>query len=414
MNSTHGSPAGPASAGNPLGFPAPSLYEASGETFARCYLSQAAWPTTDPRLVEQPTVLNNAAEESRLRAAATRVHLDFERFLHERRHFGPAAQIHALLNHDAYQFQPKQAFAAEPLWHSRLADAVTHRRPVEIVYPLFTKEGCAAKVLDAIGPTGAERMVFWHFEQLAARVAVLHPPGLRIHVLCDTHLYNSAYGNSPVETAAYLADLRRWADALPSHPVMVHDYAELLAPFRATFQAAYHETHRRLRQDPSQVLPPEEYRHVLKSMRANVNTRTLGLDYPALCAAFGPNQDPTHPAWQAVTHLAERATQEKLAIKQAAYVTGADERLFPHALRATVHKGLKRGRTLLGLRPYPEYYRSTRILPYHGVALLEPEHGTWKATVHPEIALRGRTDLVRCLAPDQNTWFYRTRLALDG
>ena len=44
-------------------------------------------------------------------------------------------------------------------------------------------------------------------------MAAIHPPGLRIHILCDAHLYNSAYGNSPVETAAYLADLQEWADA---------------------------------------------------------------------------------------------------------------------------------------------------------------------------------------------------------
>jgi hypothetical protein len=398
----------------PATTPTPALYEAGGETFARCYLAQAHWPETDPLLLDQQTVPVSTTENARLKEAATRVRLDFEGFLNSRKNLSPAARVLALLNHDAYQFQSKQAFLAEDHWLHLISPAMDAGKPIEIVYPLFTKEGCAAKVLDATGPTGAERMVFWHFEQLVHRVTRIHPAGLRIHVLCDVHLYNSAYTNSPVETAGYLADLQEWAASIPGQPIVVHDYAAMLAPFRSIFQEAYHDGHRLLRTQPSSVLPADEYRRVLKSMRANINTRPLGLTYPELKAAFGPTQDPSSLAWQEVTRRAEIATREKLAIKHAAYAVGADRRLFPNALRATVHKGAKQGRTPLGLRPYPEYYRSTRILPYHGVALLTQHEESWKATVHPEIALRGRSDLVRCLTSEGTTWFYRTRLPSEG
>ena len=65
----------------PATTPTPALYEAGGETFARCYLAQAHWPETDPLLLDQQTVPVSTTENARLKEAATRVRLDFEGFL---------------------------------------------------------------------------------------------------------------------------------------------------------------------------------------------------------------------------------------------------------------------------------------------------------------------------------------------
>lgn len=268
---------------------------------------------------------------------------------------------------------------------------------------------------DASGPTGAERITLLFFQHLAGLVSELHSPGLVIHVLCDALLYNSVYTNSPVEAAAYLRELQGWTTSMNgTSTIRIHDFAQLLGEFRSQFQAAYLETHRRLREDPTSVVPPAEYTNLLKSIRANINTRPLGLSYAELKAVFGPDQDPSLPAWQEVTAMARRALHEKLAVKEAVYATRAAEMLFPNALRATVHKGLNHGRAVLGLRPYPEYYRSSRILPYHGVALLEPQAGSWKATIHPEVALRGRLDLTRVVTPEGTTSFYLARTPIPG
>ncbi len=383
------------------------IYEPGAEIFARCYLAQAAWPETDPRLVPQSTVPLGPEQMALLTSAAENIPFRLDGFKSARRHQSCHEQLHGLLNHDAFQFQAKEPFRAEPLWKDRIQRAVEAGRPVELVYPLFTKEGCAAKIMDASGPTGAEWITLLFFRHLNELARQIYPPGLVLHVLCDALLYNSAYRNSPVEAAAYLTELRSMVLAISVSPgIQVHDYAELLGPFRAKFQAVYHETHRRLREDPAAVIPREEYLSLLKSIRANINTRPMGLDYSELKAVFGPVQDPSHPAWEEVTRMAQAALCEKLAIKEAAYATQAIDGLFPQALRCTVHKGLKQGRAVLGLRTYPEYYRSSRILPYHGVARLQSDGNRWKATVLPEIMLRGRPELTRVLSRDGTTSFY--------
>lgn len=73
-------------------------------------------------------------------------------------------------------------------------------------------------------------------------------------------------------------------------------------------------------------------------------------------------------------------------------------RLWPNHVRATCHKGVKDGRNVLGLRPYPEYYVRSRLLPYQGMPLIEmSSKGKNRLVIAPEVSLRGDSRLVRVM-----------------
>src|SRR5207302_11078785 len=132
------------------------------------------------------------------------------------------------------------------------------------------------------------------------------------------------------------------------------------------------------------------------SMRASLNSRRLGLEYSDLLEIFGPRQVRFRAIRREIDELAAFALREQLAIKLACDELNASERVWPGHIRASCHRGKKNGRAVLGLRCYPEYYRSSRLLPYHGMPLIQPEdHGKPRLTILPEISLRGREDLTR-------------------
>ena len=76
-------------------------------------------------------------------------------------------------------------------------------------------------------------------------------------------------------------------------------------------------------------------------------------------------------------------------------------RLWPNAIRASCHKGQKNGRWAMGLRTYPEYFGSCKILPYHGMPIIsKTSKGEMKLEIEPEVMLRSREDLIRIMIED--------------
>ena len=146
------------------------------------------------------------------------------------------------------------------------------------------------------------------------------------------------------------------------------------------------------------------------SVRASINTRRLGLDYGQLQKMFGPDQTRLLTVRAEIDSQAILALKEQLAIKMACDKLNLPERLWPKHVRASCHRGTKSGRPVLGLRCYPEYYGASKLLPYHGMPLIEPDsRAKPRLVVQPEISLRGRADLTRVLNEDGDPVLYVDR-----
>jgi hypothetical protein len=263
--------------------------------------------------------------------------------------------------------------------------------------------------------TAGERACVRFFRELGRLVESIYAPGIRIHLLSDATLYNSALQVPPPAAYAYIDGFRqlvREEDA--GSYVEVHDYASLLAPYASEFESLYNGYYAEMVSSPQAMLTTDLLGSLPTSVRASINTRRMGFDFDALRGLFGPHQTRFLPIRAEIDMQAIFALRDQLAIKMACDHLNLPERLWPNHVRATCHRGIKQGRNVLGLRCYPEYYASSRLLPYHGMPLIMlNKAGLPKMVIEPEISLRSREDLTRIVDERNDPVLYVASAMLD-
>ena len=97
-----------------------------------------------------------------------------------------------------------------------------------------------------------------------------------------------------------------------------------------------------------------------------------------------------------------------MAIRYACRVLEADllGTHWPDAIRVTCHVTRDPERPMIGLRTYPDYRRSSQLLPYHGAPIIFHDGRRLKMAVHPEVWLRAHPGLTRVTCEDGETYFY--------
>src|SRR5262249_47441846 len=134
----------------------------------------------------------------------------------------------------------------------------------------------------------------------------------------------------------------------------------------------YSIAHQVWKDGPDRLLPNTDLPTLRRSVRCSVNTRRFQLKHDDHRRLFGPAKWRTtdHPYADAIETMTDIAFKELITIRLACGAVDISTRLWPNALRATCHKGQKNGRWAIGLRPYPEYYGSCKLLPYHGMPVI--------------------------------------------
>ncbi len=378
------------------------------ETLQQSALHDFPWPETDPQEVEQQTMQWGPEASSLLDAATGNFRFSWERFHKETRDMTVAEKVWFLLTAGAFNFNGVVAVREEKLWRERVARTVERGEAVEIAYPLVCKIDNPAKRMTLVNMTAGERAIVRFFRTLGGLVREIYTPGIRIHVLSDASLYNNALC---VPMPAAYAYMREFAALVQEEgaadTIEVHDYAELLAPHYREYEERYSANYREL---AGAAMAEATLGSLPTSVRTNVNTRRLGLSFEELKRLFGPRQVHFTAVRTELDQQARFALLEQLAVKMACVELDLPSRLWPEHIRATCHKGLKDGRAVLGLRCYPEYYACSRLLPYHGMPLIEPDSkGRPRLTIAPEISLRGNAELVRVVNDLQEPVLYLGR-----
>jgi pyoverdine/dityrosine biosynthesis protein Dit1 len=368
-------------------------------------LDKYTWPLADPAQVDQPSRPWNGADSIAIARAATLTNLTPDRFLQQTANMPLAVRLHWLLSHDAVNFNGVTRVREEPKWASRLEAIAAAGEPIPIVYPLFCSIANPAKQMTRPGPNAGELASIHFFLYVDEMVRAVYQPGIRVHILSDAVLYNNALQNTPSTALAYVQKARQMVkDANAEHCVTVHDYTELLAPFSDEFDQLYNSFYKRLAAGDETLIGQQDRGRLLRSIRASVNTERFGLSYEDCRALFGPEPDASHPLAADIERMAQAALREQLAVKLACVQLDLPERLWPGHIRASCHKGVKSGVAVVGLRVYPEYYRRSKLLPYHGKPLVRADG---RLVVQPEFELRGRGDLIRVVNEAGESLLYR-------
>jgi len=355
------------------------------------------WPQTDPILSPQSARIWTEKDDNLVDAAVRNTNFRWESFLDDTCKLSVADQLWRLLTHRVFNFNGVTAVRGETYWADRVRAAVANSQPVDISYPLVCKINNPAKRLTTVGCTAAERATVKFFRDLGEFARRLYAPGIVIHVLSDATLYNSTLQVPPPTAYAYMKEFSDLIEGeVATETVVLHDYAALLAPFAREFESSYNEHFRTLDRDPMGMLANDAWCSLPSSVRASINTRRCGFEYDELKDLFGPSQVRFRASRSRIDAQALYGLQDQLAIKMACDDVDLPQRLWPLGIRASCHKGKKRDRHVLGLRPYPEYYGASKLLPYHGMPLIEADSaGRPRLVVLPEIILRGRSELMR-------------------
>ena len=359
------------------------------EVLQRSNLDRYPWPET--LAANQITRLWTPQDGLAVAAAATRIPLDIERVIAATSHLATPDRILWILSHDAVNFNGVTAVRNEPKWRDRLAACVERGESIPIAYPLFCAIANPAKQITRPGAHAGELASLHWFRHVDSLVRAVYEPGLIIHILSDATLYNNELQNTLAFAYGYIDQAREMVgEAGAAHCVRIHDYAALLAPFAREFDRLYNGFYARLSAGDQTLISAPDRERLIRSIRASVNTERLGLTYEDCGALFGPGG--VHPLAPRVEAMAQAALLDQIAVKLACVQLDLPERLWPGHIRASCHKGLKSGVAVVGLRVYPEYYKRSKLLPYHGKPLLRADG---RLVVEPEFLPRSRADLVR-------------------
>jgi pyoverdine/dityrosine biosynthesis protein Dit1 len=361
------------------------------------------WPETDPHAVPQRARARTEADITLIKSCLGSAEINIDAFLKDakKKKLDNHEIVLALLSHQKFQMNPTTQVRQELRWRECVKLAMSRNEPIDIVYPQFCVIPNAPKRYTNMGSAAGEDCTIEFFKLIDRHIQAVYPPGLRFHVLADAALYASAFQTHQTEVDGYYESVKRRISELnASTCVFLYNYSELLrTKCYPDYQIQYYTIgHQVWKGDIASLLPNTDLATLRRSVRCSVNTRRFQLTHDDHRCLFGPDKwrKEDHPYHQVIETMTDIAFKEMITIRLACGIVDISSRLWPDAIRATCHKGPKNGRWAIGLKPYPEYYGSCKLLPYHGMPFITRDSkGKPKLEIAPEVLLRGRNDLIR-------------------
>lgn len=370
-------------------------------------LESCVWPESDPHSVAQRTRLRSECDISLIKRCLNSAKIDKEAFFKNVRkeNLSKTDTILRILAHEKFQMNGKEV-RNEDKWKDSIEAAIVNNQPIDIVYPQFCVIPNAPKRYTNMGTAAGEDTTIEFFKLINEHVKWYHEPGIKIHALADAALYASAFQTHQTEVDAYYDSLTERIKALDATDcVSLYDYSELLrTQCRTEYQRLYYTIGQKAwASTVEEMLPNTDIPTLRRSVRCSVNTRRFQLTHRDHLALFGPKEkrDEKHTFWSTIEAMTDIAFREVITIRLACGEIDISTKLWPNAIRASCHKGKKNGRWAMGLRTYPEYFGSCKLLPYHGMPIIRKSaKGKPKLEIEPEVMLRSREDLVRVTVGD--------------
>ena len=367
-------------------------------------VSDYDWPPDEPDLSATSLgVLNTSFRDELLRECSFYREFSAEDFLKSYGNQTPLEQAIALLNHHAFQFNSKKRFRNSDAVQQSVKESLENGASLDVVIPIFCVIGNKLKRFDPTVVTFAEECTLLALQRIAdifQRVVGLE---LRFQIISDALFYIRPLGSDPVVASLYYKELCDYVDNHKLSNLTIYDMSLLPSNRLEEFEDAYLRSVKLLREDPGHGLEEENHQSWLRSMASTITTRDIPATYKEIEQTFR-NHDFSTPFGQEVLSRTRRAFVDYRALKYALNELHWDETHFPGSIRATIHQ---KKEPVLGLRVYPEYKRSSRLLPYHGVAVIKRGvDDNPVMEIVPEISVIGRERFKRFVLLTGSTDLY--------
>ncbi|MEV2237327.1 L-tyrosine/L-tryptophan isonitrile synthase family protein [Micromonospora sp. NPDC049891] len=250
-----------------------------------------------------------------------------------------------------------------------ITERVIAAAPVEIVIPSFPARPANPLTHLRTEPDLGEAAAFRRLAQIAAHVRLCYPPGVRFIICLDGRAYAPFYGYTWQSFAGYPRQLAALVERMGlTGTIDFVDLQSLVDARLEEFTALHHQVTAELRQEWAK--PDYPFRdELVESMKLGTNSAAIHAAASKL-VKFGEGDEQAVAAvraMRAAIHTQAHAT----AFGYMCFLVTIRRldllgQRFPAALRGTVHP--KPGQ----YSPYLVNER-TRIVPWHGVAVLRPD-----------------------------------------
>lgn len=281
-----------------------------------------------------------------------------------------ANRVLDILNLETYRRGPAEHLEAE---RARLLPRLVRRieadQPVRVVIPSFPGRPYNPITHQRVAPDLGEAYALVLLARISNHVATVHPPGAEFVICLDGRAYNPFYGYTDEADHQYPADLLRFIDRLGiARSVTLIDLQDLVDERAEEFEALRAEVRAEL--EAEWARPDYAFRdELIETMKLGTNTVAVNAAVVHLVKYLEPGHD-IGDLFQrlrdATYERARRTAFEYMVFLVTIRRMELIERRLPDAIRGTVH-------------PKPGQYspylvsRSTRIAPWHGVAVLRPD-----------------------------------------
>jgi pyoverdine/dityrosine biosynthesis protein Dit1 len=380
--------------------------EAKTEIISRTSIdANFLWPETDPRILKQDIREYRFSDDEIIRSTAT---VDFGSYgLVAKKSAVLEEQIIALLNHPFIQFNSRKRFGNHRRWRDRIASACKDGRPIEILLLAFCVINNPVKRLQGTTVTAAEMAALCYMQNISRQISAIYSPGLVFNIVSDSTFYSPVLKINAVHAKNYITSLsHRVADLELESQIKIFDITDILVGFSAEFEERFSYWLMHFLKNPfSDGLSSEHYYQWLQSMILCLNTKDLSYSYEQLKHIYGKSLGHDYVELKA---LAEKTLAEYRALKAASSDVNWEDAYFPNSIRATIHA---KKAPVLGLRIYPRYKRGSRLLPYHGIAVISqtPQSDQYEMDIAQEIMVCGNDRFRKVVDQRGVTMFYERK-----
>lgn len=263
------------------------------------------------------------------------------------------------LNSRHLQFNSRRAFEEYLPWQEVIKNRIYKKEKLHIIIPIFCNIGNPLKRFHETTLTAAEKVTLKFLNEISEKVRNNYAQCLCFDVVVDANFYSMPFMNSVVETNSYFRELKNYVESEKlSDNIRIIDMMDLLSNKSECFLESYNKWLHQLSLNKSN----DYNENRVNSMLHCINIRHLTEDYQSIISCYSKNKtDFGAYMWD----TACKSLSIYISLKNAAADINWEDIIGEDFVRATIHT---KDIPVLGLRIYPEYKKSSRLLPYHGIA----------------------------------------------
>lgn len=306
---------------------------------------------------------------------------DIEKFYNSYKNHSETQLIIEFLNHHAFQFNSRRRFRESKRIQNIIDQVIKQSASLNIVIPIFCVIGNRAKRIEPTTLTFAEECSLHSLQNISSLFSKVTNIELRFQIIADSNFYVRPLGSDPVISSKYLDYLKKYLIDENLENLYIYDMCDMAKHDIKKFEDSYMEMYEKLSLDSSYGLDNAEHKAWVSAMAGTITTRDIIAPYNEIVKTFRDN-DFSSKFGKEVLRRTERAFIDYRSLKYAMSKMSWEEKYFPNSIRATIHQ---KQQDILGLRIYPEYKKTSKLLPYHGVAVLKKVDEKYCMLIQPEI-----------------------------